>query len=136
MRPSYGFAAAAGGTLMSLKRMAADERRSRARTIVRRDEKGRQPVFGSDEKMHTDAHFKDHLLFSESFDGENGRGRGASPQTGRSGLVAKMSTELPAEVYQVDCRRGLHMRAVSVSLRTVRVAQGGSTCRQQNGMKS
>ena len=44
--------------------------------------------------MQTDLHFKDHILFYEYCDGENGRGLGASHQTGWSGLVANMSAEL------------------------------------------
>lgn len=62
--------------------------------IFRRDEKGRRAVFSSDEKMQTDPHVKDHILFDEYFDGEHGRGLSASHQTGRSGLVANMIAEL------------------------------------------
>jgi hypothetical protein len=62
--------------------------------LFRRDENGRRPVFGSYEKMQTDQHFKDHILFYEYFDGENGRGLGASHQTGWSGLVANMIADL------------------------------------------
>jgi hypothetical protein len=79
--------------LKSLKQIA-DELRSRLTDIFRRDEKGRRPVFGSYEKMQTDPHFKDHILFCEYFDGENGCGLGASHQTGWSGLVANMIAEL------------------------------------------
>jgi hypothetical protein len=79
--------------LKSLQQMA-DELRSRLTHIFRRDEKGRRHVFRSDEKVQTDPHFKDHILFYEYFDGENERGLGASHQTGRSGLVAKMIAKL------------------------------------------
>ena len=34
-------------------------------------------------------HWRDHILFYESFHGDNGAGLGASHQTGWSGLVAK-----------------------------------------------
>ena len=81
--------------MKSLKRIA-DQLRSRLRNIFRRAEKGRRPVFGSYEKMQTDPHFKDHILFYEYLDGENGRGLGASHQTGWNGLVANMSAELHA----------------------------------------
>jgi hypothetical protein len=68
--------------------------RSRLTNIFRRDAQGRRPVFGGYEKLQTDPHFKDHILFHEYFDGENGRGLGASHQTGWSGLVANMIADL------------------------------------------
>lgn len=51
---------------------------------------GRRPVFGQNEKMQQDPHFKDYVLFYEYFHGDSGRGVGASHQTGWTGLVAKM----------------------------------------------
>jgi mannosylglycerate hydrolase MGH1-like protein len=79
--------------MLSLREVAA-ELCARLINIFRRDEAGRRPVFGSDEKMQTDPHFKDHILFYEYFDGDTGRGLGASHQTGWSGLVANMIAEL------------------------------------------
>ena len=81
------------GQMLSLKEIA-DELRSRLINIFRRDEKGRRPVFGTYEKMQTDPHFKDYILFHEYYDGDNGRGLGASHQTGWSALVANMIAEL------------------------------------------
>ena len=46
------------------------------------------------EKMQSDPHFRDYLLFHEYYDGDTGRGLGASHQTGWSALVANMITEL------------------------------------------
>jgi hypothetical protein len=40
--------------------------------------------------LHTDPHFRDYLLFYEYFDGDSGRGVGASHQTGWTGLIAKL----------------------------------------------
>jgi hypothetical protein len=74
----------------------ADGLRSRLTSIFRRHEQGRRPVFGSDEKMQTNPHFKDHILFYAYFDSEHGRELGASHQTGWSGLVANLSAELHA----------------------------------------
>jgi hypothetical protein len=37
-----------------------------------------------------DAHFRDHVLFHEFFDGETGAGLGASHQTGWTGLIATL----------------------------------------------
>ncbi len=84
---------AGSAQMLSLNKIA-DELRNRLTNIFRRDENGRRPVFGSYEKMQTDRHFKDHILFYEYFDGENGRGLGASHQTGWSGLVANMIADL------------------------------------------
>jgi hypothetical protein len=81
------------GQKLSLKQVA-DELRGRLTNIFRRDEKGHRPVFGGAEKFQTDPHFKDYILFYEYFDGENGRGLGASHQTGWSGLIANMIAEL------------------------------------------
>ncbi|WOK09575.1 glucosidase [Imperialibacter roseus] len=53
-----------------------------------RDENGNRPVFGNNEKFQKDPHFKDYILFYEYFHGDNGRGLGASHQTGWTGLVA------------------------------------------------
>ncbi|WP_428356367.1 hypothetical protein [Methyloprofundus sp.] len=63
---------------------------ARLASLFRRDESGRRPVFGNNEKLQTDPHFKDYLLFHEYFHGDNGRGVGASHQTGWTGLIAKL----------------------------------------------
>jgi hypothetical protein len=81
------------GKQLSLKEIASDLR-SRLIDIFRRDRNGRRPVFGSYEKMQTDPHFKDYLLFHEYYDGDTGRGLGASHQTGWSALVANIIAEL------------------------------------------
>jgi hypothetical protein len=83
-----------GSAQMASLKEIADELRSRLINIFRRDEKGRRPVFGTYEKMQTDPHFRDYILFHEYFDGDNGRGLGASHQTGWSALVANMIAEL------------------------------------------
>ncbi len=62
----------------------------RLNNIFLRDNNGRRPVLSDNEKFQTDPHFKDYLLFYEYFHGDNGRGVGASHQTGWTGLVAKL----------------------------------------------
>jgi hypothetical protein len=71
-------------------------RRSRPprRPHLLRDEQGRRPVFGDAEKLQNDPHFRDHLLFFEYFHGDTGRGCGASHQTGWTGLIAKLISDL------------------------------------------
>ncbi|WP_296526714.1 hypothetical protein [Rhodoplanes sp.] len=81
------------GTMLSLREIA-DELRRRLLRIVLRDANGRRPVFGTYETLQTDPHFRDHIWFHEYFGGDNGRGVGASHQTGWSGLVANLIEEL------------------------------------------
>ena len=51
---------------------------------------GQRPVLKYHSKLATDPHFKDYILFHEYFDGDTGRGVGASHQTGWTGLIAKL----------------------------------------------
>ena len=69
---------------------AANELSRRLTRIFLRDEKGQRAVYHGQEKMQTDPHFKDHILFYEYFDGDTGRGLGASHQTGWTALIAKL----------------------------------------------
>ena len=55
-----------------------------------RDEHGRRAVFGDNQKLQTDPHFHDYPGFYEYFDGDTGRGVGASHQTGWTGLIATL----------------------------------------------
>jgi len=55
-----------------------------------KDETGLRPVYGYNEKIQSDPYFKDYILFHEYFHGDNGRGVGASHQTGWTGLIAKI----------------------------------------------
>jgi Mannosylglycerate hydrolase MGH1-like glycoside hydrolase domain len=68
----------------------ADELSRRLSRIFLRDERGERPVFRQHPKIHSDPHFRDYVLFYEYFDGDSGRGVGASHQTGWTGLVAKL----------------------------------------------
>ena len=47
-------------------------------------------MFGPDEKFQTDPVWNRMILFYEYFHGDNGRGLGASHQTGWTGLVADL----------------------------------------------
>ena len=69
---------------------AANELTRRLSRLFLRNEQGERPVFGKQNKLQTDPHFKDYLLFYEYFHGDNGRGAGASHQTGWTGLIAKL----------------------------------------------
>ncbi|MDE2292830.1 MAG: glucosidase, partial [Elusimicrobia bacterium] len=69
---------------------AATEVSHRLIALFMRGADGRRPAFGGAEKLQADPHFRDHLLFHEYFDGDDGSGLGASHQTGWTGLVAKL----------------------------------------------
>jgi hypothetical protein len=76
------------GNHLSLKEIA-DELSQRLIGLFTPDSRGRRPFHG-DHPHADDPRWKDHLLFHEYFDGDTGRGLGASHQTGWTGLVAKL----------------------------------------------
>ncbi|MEO8139859.1 MAG: glucosidase [Gemmatimonadota bacterium] len=80
---------ARSGTFLSLAEVA-EELSKRLARIFLRDASGRRPVFGDNQKLQDDPHFRDHILFHEYFHGDTGRGVGASHQTGWTGLIAKL----------------------------------------------
>ncbi|WP_198172617.1 MGH1-like glycoside hydrolase domain-containing protein [Hymenobacter ginkgonis] len=51
---------------------------------------GHRPAFGPAGPLQNDPHFRDYLLFHEYFDGDSGRGLGASHQTGWTGLIVRL----------------------------------------------
>jgi hypothetical protein len=77
------------GRMMNLFEVA-HEIADRLTRIFLRDAAGRRPVFGGNEKLQGDPHWRDHLLFYEYFHGDNGAGIGASHQTGWTGVVAAL----------------------------------------------
>ena len=72
---------------------AANEVGKRLTSIFTEDKRGKRPVYNKYPKMQNDQHFKDHILFYEYFHGDNGRGVGASHQTGWTALVASLIAE-------------------------------------------
>ena len=77
------------GKYLTLKEIS-NELTTRLSRIFLKDENGNRPVFGENKKFQTDPHFKDYILFHEYFNGDNGKGLGASHQTGWTGLIAKL----------------------------------------------
>lgn len=75
------------GNFMNLAEVSAELYR-RVSKIFLRDENGKRAVFGWYDKFQYDPAFRDYILFHEYFDGDNGRGVGASHQTGWTGLIA------------------------------------------------
>ncbi|QLA16829.1 MGH1-like glycoside hydrolase domain-containing protein [Desulfolutivibrio sulfoxidireducens] len=77
------------GVMMNLFEVSR-EIASRLTRIFLRDESGRRPVFGDSAMFQEDPYWRDNILFYEFFHGDDGRGLGASHQTGWTGLVAKL----------------------------------------------
>lgn len=62
--------------------------------LFRRGPNGHRPFVREHSLMHTDPHWKEHLLFHEFFNGDTGQGLGAGHQTGWTALVAKMIQQI------------------------------------------
>lgn len=77
------------GQYMTLWEVSQEISRRLTRIFLR-DESGRRPVHGRDERYASDSAWRDLVLFYEYFHGDDGSGVGASHQTGWTGLVAKM----------------------------------------------
>jgi hypothetical protein len=68
----------------------AEELSRRLAVIFLKDREGTRPVNALYPKFQQDPNFRDYILFHEYFDGEIGRGVGASHQTGWTGIIAKL----------------------------------------------
>ena len=77
------------GQFVTIKEVAEELTRRLGRIFLR-DDQGRRPVLGENDKLQRDPHFRDYIPFFEYFHGDNGRGLGASHQTGWTGLIAKL----------------------------------------------
>ncbi len=75
------------GRTLSLREVA-DELSRRLTSLFLRGPDGRRPALGPLRLVQEDPHFRDLLLFHEYFHGDDGRGLGASHQTGWTALVA------------------------------------------------
>jgi hypothetical protein len=75
------------GVMLNLGEVAT-EIASRLCRLFTRDDGGRRPAHGADLVYRDDPHFRDLVLFYEYFHGDDGRGIGASHQTGWTALVA------------------------------------------------
>jgi hypothetical protein len=68
----------------------ATELSHRLSRLFLRDESGDRAVLRQYPQLQTDPNYRDYIPFYEYFDGDNGRGVGASHQTGWTGLIAKL----------------------------------------------
>lgn len=81
------------GRYLNLKEVAC-EVSHRLIKLFKRDEQGARPAHGHESRYATDSHWRDLILFYEYFDGDNGRGCGASHQTGWTSLVSILLEKL------------------------------------------
>jgi Glycosyl hydrolase family 63 C-terminal domain len=92
------------GNYLTICQIVAELSRRLTR-IFSRDARGHRAVFGRNEKLQSDPHFRDYLLFHEYFHGDDGSGLGAAHQTGWSGLIAKLLQPRIEEQPHERCRR-------------------------------
>jgi hypothetical protein len=76
------------GTLLTLQEVAL-ELESRLSRLFLADQSGRRPCHGDEMRYASDPHWRDLVLFHEYFDGDDGRGVGASHQTGWTALAVR-----------------------------------------------
>lgn len=68
----------------------AEEVQHRLQHLMARGDDGRRNINDGNDMLDFDPNWKDYLWFYEFFDGDSGRGLGASHQCGWTGLMAKM----------------------------------------------
>jgi len=74
------------GRYLTLEQVAAELGQRLASLFLPRED-GSRPCHGSERRYADDPNFRDLLLFNEYFHGDDGRGVGASHQTGWTALV-------------------------------------------------
>ncbi len=77
------------GTKVTLRGIA-DDLRGRLTSLFLKGADGGRPIHGTNGRLQTDPHFRDHIWFHEYFHGDSGVGLGAAHQTGWTGLVANL----------------------------------------------
>jgi hypothetical protein len=77
------------GRFLTIEQVSEELARRLSRIFLR-DGTGQRPVLGHMPEMQSDPHYRDYIPFYEYFDGDNGRGVGASHQTGWTALIAKL----------------------------------------------
>lgn len=77
------------GKLSSLREVAQGLAQRLIRIFTRQAD-GERVFHGQGDRLQKDPHFKDLVLFYEYFHGDNGKGLGASHQTGWTGLIAEL----------------------------------------------
>ena len=94
------------GQLMNLADVAQEIER-RLVSLFQPDENGRRPCHGDDPRFAEDPAWKDLVLFYEYFDGNDGRGCGASHQTGWTALAGYMLEHIGGRGETPDLGAGM-----------------------------
>ncbi|KAK8134672.1 glycoside hydrolase family 63 [Apiospora sp. TS-2023a] len=68
----------------------SEEIQHRLQHLFARGDDGRRSINDGNDLLDFDPHWKDNMWFHEFFDGDNGRGLGATHQCGWTGLIARM----------------------------------------------
>ncbi|GAB7342307.1 hypothetical protein MBLNU457_g0539t1 [Dothideomycetes sp. NU457] len=68
----------------------AEELQHRLQHLMAKGDDGRRAINDGNDMLDFDPHWKDNMFFYEFFDGDSGRGLGASHQCGWTGLMAKL----------------------------------------------
>ena len=88
--PSFEVECPAGsGDFMHLGHVS-EEIQHRLQHLMVRGDDGRRAINDGNDLLDFDPHWKDNLWFYEFFDGDSGRGLGATHQCGWTGLMARM----------------------------------------------
>jgi Glycosyl hydrolase family 63 C-terminal domain len=99
------------GSKLTLEQIIADLQ-DRLISLFTRDSSGRRACFGGTGKEQTDPAWKDNLIFSEYFHGDNGAAIGAFHQTGWTGLIADVILRRHGAVESIgDVARDLSRQA-------------------------
>ena len=77
------------GTFITIDQVAEELTKRLARIFLKNSDGGRQ-VNALYPRFQADEQFRDYVPFYEYFDGDTGRGAGASHQTGWTGVIAKL----------------------------------------------
>ncbi|CAG8982339.1 hypothetical protein HYALB_00005341, partial [Hymenoscyphus albidus] len=68
----------------------SEEIQHRLQHLFARGDDGRRAINDGNDMLDFDPHWRDHMWFHEFFDGDTGRGLGATHQCGWTGLIARM----------------------------------------------
>ena len=93
---------------------ASREIGSRLTQLFTPDSTGQRPCHGEDRRYADDPHFKNLLLFNEYFHGDNGRGLGASHQTGWTALVVRCLESVAARRRKFESCRSPYSSATVI----------------------
>ncbi len=93
---SLKFACPSGSNVNLNMKEIGDLLCQRLLNIFLKDGDGQRPVNNQHSRAYADEHFRDLIVFYEYFHGEDGRGMGASHQTGWTALVANLIEKLHA----------------------------------------